>query len=500
MKTSLAVCLLAVAALVAPTAEPSSALVAPTAEPSSARPAAPSLPAFPGAEGGGALSEGGRGGRVIQVTNLDDRGPGSLRAALAGAGRRTVVFRVAGTIDLRRPLIIDDPYVTVAGQSAPAGGITLRGTAMDDSPLLILTHDVVIRYLRIRTGRGPSHRYGAGDVVSLGEGGDVHDIVLDHNSFSWGNDENVAVWADEGTARDITISNNIVSEALDHDDHSTGLIAGSNEICEQMTDIDVVRNLFAHNSHRNPYVKVATSRVVNNVVYNWDWLGTQIAGGIDVDIIANHYIPGPDDAGRSEIAWRDEPARRQGPDCDLGPQGDPSIHLRGNIGPHQPDPWGEQWSTMLEQVGDGNGWGWPGEPPRLRRVDRALERTWPLADPSVPVTVWPARRLVDRLLPTVGASRRIDGGGNWVGDRDAIDRRIVREVRRGAGRIRLTEDDAGGYAEVRAGRPYDDRDADGMANWWERRNGFDPRRADGHGDRDADGYTNVEEFLNGTQP
>ena len=452
------------------------------------------LPAFPGAEGGGALSVGGRGGAVLQVTTLADSGPGSLRAALETPGPRTVVFRVAGTIELESWLLVEHPYVTIAGQTAPGGGILLSGVQMDSPPLLIYTHDVVVRYLRIRTGRGETHEYGNGDVVSLGEGGEVYNVVLDHNSLSWGNDENVALWADEGTARNVTFQHNIISEALRHDDHSTGLIVGSNTMCEQMTDVDVVRNLFAHNNNRNPYTKVATQRVVNNLVYNWGWLATQIAGGVEVDIVGNHYVRGPDDDSRSEIAWRLED---EWDTCNLGPDRAPSIYLAGNTGSNQPEPDGEQWTTLMEQVGGGNGWGWPGSPPQLTRVPRAYERTRPLPTGGVPITVLPVGQLEAALLPTVGASRRLDEMGRWVMNRDAVDLRVLEEYQTRTGRHRLTEDDAGGYPTIAPGTPYADLDADGMADAWEDASGLDPTDP-ADGPLDADGYTNLEEFLNAT--
>ena len=454
------------------------------------------LPSFPGAEGGGALAVGGRGGAVLQVTTLTDDGPGSLRAALETPGPRTIVFRVAGTIELKRPLQIEHPYLTVAGQSAPGGGILISGAAIDGPPLGVYTHNVVLRYLRIRTGRGDSYRDGDGDVVSMGEGGRVHDVVLDHSSLSWGNDENVALWADSGVARNVTFQNNIVSEALRHDDHSTGLIVGSNTMCGRMRDIDVVRNLFAHNNSRNPYMKVARQRIVNNIVYNWGSLATQIAGGVRVDIVGNHYTRGLDDDGRSEVAWRNEEVWDN---CNLGPNRDPSIHIDGNIGPNQQDPRGEQWMTMMEQVGGGNGWGWPGNPPRLTRVLREHERLWSLPPRGVPITVLPAGQLQRQLLPTIGASRRLDEMGRWVENRDAVDRRIIKEYRQGSGRHRLDENDAGGYPVIATGTPYPDADADGMSDAWEALNGFDPADPDdGPRDADGDGYTNLEEFLNGT--
>ncbi len=450
-------------------------------------------PAFPGAQGGGAAAVGGRGGRIIEVTTLADRGPGSLRAALNASGRRIIVFRVSGTIKVQSPLSIDNPYVTVAGQSAPGRGVLLSGQDIDLQPLSVGTHDVVLRYLKIRTGRGRSYRYGAGDVVSMGEGAELYNVIVDHCSLSWGNDENVALWSDSDIIRDITISNSIISEALDHDGHSTGLIVGSNSICEDIKNISVHHNFFAHNDNRNPYLKVASQEVINNIVYNWGWLATQIAGGVDIDIVGNLYKAGADDRGRSEVVWRSDRVS-----CNEGPPGPPSIHMAGNVGPHNSDPKSDGWNTMLERA---EAWGYPLPDRRLTRVDRKFQRSTRLKFAACPVDVDPVGELESSLLNNVGASRRITGRSKWVWARDEVDRRVIRDYRNGTGSIILTESDVGGFPDMPRRIPYWDTDHDGMSNWWEKNNGFDRYDpTDGPKDRDGDGYTNVEEFLNGTKP
>ncbi|MEM8531969.1 MAG: PA14 domain-containing protein [Chloroflexota bacterium] len=468
-------------------------LIVPAASTAQSVDAPEPIPAFPGAEGGGAAAVGGRGGSVIQVTNLNDSGPGSLRAALEATGPRIVVFRVSGIIKVQSTLNIVDPYITVAGQTAPGEGVLISGVDIDGPPLYIGTHDVIIRYLKMATGRGSSYVYGNGDVVSMGEGGDVYNVIIDHSSLNWGNDENVALWADEGIARSVTFSNNIIAEALAHDDHSTGLIVGSNTMCEDMRDVDVVRNLFMHNNNRNPYVKIARARIVNNIVYNWGWLATQIAGGVKVDIVGNHYKAGADDQGRSEIAWRSNWSS-----CNEGLPGPPSIYLKGNKGPNQPNPDADNWDTMMEETFD---WSWPGDPPQLKRVDRAYERQTPLDYGPFPVTVYDVNDLEDMLLDDVGASHRLNAKGEWVPNRDALDRRLIEEYVTGTGEIKQDENDAGGYPKIKTGTPYADSDQDGMPNQWETMHDFNPNQSDdANQDADDDGYTNIEEFLNGSNP
>ncbi|MHC4933496.1 MAG: hypothetical protein ACYTGV_15030 [Planctomycetota bacterium] len=146
----------------------------------------PSLPAFPGAEGFGAHSIGGRGGQVIEVTNLNDAGPGSLRAALEASGPRIVVFRVAGTIELDSSIEVQNPYLTVAGQTAPGDGITLKNSPLNaKTPLKIETYEVVIRYLRSRPGSNPADS-GTLDALTISnEEADVYNVIVDHSSFSW---------------------------------------------------------------------------------------------------------------------------------------------------------------------------------------------------------------------------------------------------------------------------------------------------------------------------
>lgn len=449
------------------------------------------LPAFPGAQGGGAAAVGGRGGAVVEVTTLDDSGPGSLRAALSASGPRIVVFRVGGTIVLESALSIGNPYITVAGQTAPGGGIQISGVNIDSMPLFIGTHDVVVRYLRIRTGRGDSYSYGTGDVISMGEGTDTYNVVLDHCSLQWGNDENVALWADSGTARNLTVSHSVVSEALHHDEHSTGLIVGSNTMCEDIREISVHHNLFAHNNNRNPYTKVASQEIINNIVYNYGWLATQIAGGVQVDIVGNLYKEGVDTEGRSEIVWRSDHSG-----CNEGPDGDPSIYLQDNVGPHSSDPGADHWDTMMERT---VGWSWPDG--MKSQVSRSYERDQPMPPWTCPVTVHSVANLESLLLDDVGASHRLDELGQWVSNRDSVDARIVEEYNLGTGEIIMTEDDVGGFPTIASGTPYADDDHDGMADAWEQLHGLDPSDpSDGPADRDADGFTNVEEFLGGTTP
>ena len=268
------------------------------------------IPAFPGAEGFGAMTVGGRGGRVIEVTNLNDAGPDLCEPLSKQKDRGSLSFVVAGTIELESSLVITNPYITIAGQTAPGEGITLRDVSSAvDAILLIETHDVVIRFLTLRAGP-PS----AGDAMMI-QASDAHDtynVVIDHNSISWAVNRDLATWYD---VHDISIQWNIFSEGLNcsiHPKgcHSKGVLLGGYASDENKnkpvpTTSHFHHNLMAHNGERNPYIEASgVIDVVNNVAYNP--FGTfshidmvyQLAPDL-VNYIGNYYKPGPE--YRSEI-------------------------------------------------------------------------------------------------------------------------------------------------------------------------------------------------------
>ncbi len=254
------------------------------------------IPAFPGAEGFGANALGGRGGDVIEVTNLNDDGPGSLRAAINSEGPRIVVFRTGGTIELQSTLEIINPFITIAGQTAPGGGITLKNRSSSKGTLFVRTHDVVIRNLRSRPGP-PAERSSNGDAIEI-LGPDAYNIIIDHCSFSWAIDEVVSTWY---AAHNITIQWSIIAEGLNcskHEKgcHSMGMLLGS----EGSGNISIHHNLFAHNHQRNPFIKTSgLVDVVNNVIYNpWGTpsVATDDFGEVQVNYIANYFKRGADTA------------------------------------------------------------------------------------------------------------------------------------------------------------------------------------------------------------
>lgn len=417
----------------------------------------PTVPAFPGAEGYGALSQGGRGGRVIQVVTLKDSGPGSLRAAIEAEGPRTVVFRVAGTIELKSPLDIENPYITIAGQTAPAGGIAIRNHPSNREPSVFVDADhVIIRYLRIRPG--PSQDPSS-NVDALAIKGGSH-IIVDHCSFSWSTDETVSIWYD---ASDITIQWSIISEGLSQStyadgEHSRGMLIG-----DRTTRTSVHHNLFAHNNRRNPRINGGRVDLVNNIIFNT--VGTPIRLFADIEeenplgyynVVGNYILAGPDSEWDYEIKLRSE-------------NGSLNAFLKNNIGEKNltnfavdrdlVDPDGREFLSLRPHLG-----------------------------PSITTT-----------SPQMALEEVLDRAGANIPRRDGVDSRVITEVRARNGIIIDDPSQVGGWPSLKEGKPlYIDSDQDGMPDDWESARGLDHCDSrDGPLDRNGDGYTNLEEFLNG---
>jgi pectate lyase len=407
--------------------------------------------AFPGAEGFGAATAGGRRGRVIAVTNLDDSGAGSLRAAIEAKGPRIVVFHVAGTIALQSPLVASEPWLTVAGQTAPGGGIALKDHAFILGEGM---HDAVIRHLRVRPGLGGGDEP---DGIGLygGDRGPVRNVVVDHCSISWAVDENIGMG---GGCEDISIQWCIVAEGSmeghHKGPHSMGILCGGENQCQR---VSIHHNLFAHNNQRNPRIQGGRVDFINNVVYNWGGIAGQFTWAPHTNFIGNFYKPGPS-SNRARHAIETDGAF--------------PLYVAGNIGLRRPEGKGDEWAIV------GN-WDKP--------ADRSNRRAEPWPGAAIPVTIDSAEDAYEQVLDRAGAT---------LPERDGVDRRIVNEVRTGEGGLGIR----GAYPNLDGIAPADD-DGDGMPNDWERDFGFDPLdKWDGIGDADNDGYTNVEEYLNATDP
>ncbi|MCE5179651.1 MAG: polysaccharide lyase [Porphyromonadaceae bacterium] len=457
------------------------------------------IPAFPGAEGGGAFSFGGRGGKVINVTNLNDSGPGSLREACEQGGARIVVFNVSGIIKLKSPLIVRAPYITIAGQTAPGDGICVAGESF-----WINTHDVVIRHMRFRRGETWVGRRDD----SMG-GNPVGNIMMDHLSTSWGLDENMSIyrhmWNDSTGKSDlklgtvnITIQNSIFSEALDTWNHSFGSTLGG-ENCSFM------RNLWANNTGRNPSIGWnGVFNFVNNVIFNW--MHRSVDGGdysAKYNIINNYYKPGPVTPVEGPVSHRllkPESGRSQ-----LSRKVYGMAFVHGNVMEGNERVTHDNWDggVQVEGLSDAG------------EYTRDIRSKSPLAMPDM--TIMDANEAYDFVLENAGAT---------LPKRDPVDERITRVVKTGVIEYaenvnldgipkfehrRLPDDSyklgiitdisqVGGYPEYN-GTPYKDSDKDGMPDWWEEKYGLNPNDpSDARGDINGDGYMNIEKFINGINP
>jgi len=404
------------------------------------------MPAFPGAEGFGAFAKGGRGGRVIQVTTLQDYHPnkdrvipGSLRAACADKGPRIIVFRVSGNIDLKAPLRITEPFCTIAGQTAPGDGICIRYDELG-----ISTNDVVVRYLRARTGPGREY----GDEVHGISSSRSHNIILDHCSITWGVDEVLSIVG----GSDVTVQWCIVAEGLNISTHGEGAHSKGLMTSAGATRVTIHHNLLAHNNDRNPAIggpKTETD-VRNNMFYNCS--GASFWGG-RFNFIGNLYIPGQNFREMYCITVA-KPSE---------------VFVHDNIGPMRS-------TSDMPQANAVTG------------LAKFAEK--PFEVPAV--TTHPVSEVQSLVLMNVGAT---------LPKRDRADQRLVGDVVQHRGKIINDPQQFGGWPVLQTAEPYPDSNNNGMPDEWEKQYGLDPNDTTlGNRDPDGDGYTNIEEYLNGTVP
>ena len=415
-------------------------------------------PAFPGVEGFGKYTVGGRGGKVIEVTNLHDAGPGSFRAAVSAKGPRTVVFRVSGTIALESELKIREPYLTIAGQTAPGDGICIKNYQVNFD-----TSQVIMRYLRFRPGDEKGKEQDA-------FGGAGNQIVVDHCSASWGVDETFSI----NKAANLTVQWCLVSESLYHSLHKKGnhgyggLWGGPGGSWHH--------NILAHHSSRNPRasgnVDSGLMDYRNNVIYNW---GFNSAYGGELwprNWINNYYKSGPatDDKVRGRIFLQKDPRGK--------------MFAAGNFVAGFPAISADNWNGGINFAPDGE----------------ATEKTLRVDRPFVvaPVTTQSAEVAYGLVLAQAGASLV----------RDAVDRRVVEEIRtgtatfgasyKGGGKgIIDSQKDVGGWPELRSLPAPVDTDHDGVPDVWEQAHGLNPQDpADGPRSTTPGGYSNLERYLN----
>jgi pectate lyase len=435
------------------------------------------IPAFPGAEGAGAFTPGGRGGKIFEVTNLGDSGPGSLRSALEAKGPRIIIFRISGIILLEKHLIISNPYITIAGQTAPGDGICIRGQTTE-----INTHNVVLRYLRFRRGNIKDRDDALG-------GCPVGNIIIDHCSASWGLDENFSLYRymkkmpdgpDKKTpVENLTIQWCISSEALDLNNHAFGATWGGK-------NCSFHHNLFACNTGRNPSIGWGDHfDFRNNVLFNWRH--RTVDGGDAssmVNIVANYYKPGPA-VNEGAVSYRI--CRPQHLDMYSEAKREGKWFVADNFVLGYPRVTADNWDGGVQF--DDN--------PTQEKIKTLIKKVRATAPtPAPPIIQQSAEQAYELVLARSGAT---------LPKRDPVDKRIIDIVRTCKptfknGIIDIPSD-VGGWPQYKSSPAPADSDYDGMPDTWEKKYSLKWNdSSDGSKDTDGDGYTNVEEWLNGTNP
>lgn len=416
---------------------------------------------FPGADGFGKYTVGGRGGQVIEVTNLNDSGEGSLRAAVEAEGPRVVVFKVCGTIELQSQLRIKNPYITIAGQTAPGGGICLANYGM-----IVETEEAIVRYLRSRPGDLAEE----GDSIWVNES---KNVILDHLSSSWGTDETLSVSASD----DVSVQWCLISESLNQSINAKGthgmgtLIRGSNG--QKVT--------FHHNmyfSHRNrspmqgnytPYTEDPVGfnvEFINNVIYNWS--GMAASKNHDEDSITKYnYINNYYRSGR-----KSQGTYMFSEECPYT-----EMYASGNS---MNDEIPEDQTTMFEFSEE-------------KPVDQEKYFQDAPFDFSVMGNIDDTKDVMELVVTGVGASL----------SRDAIDSAVIEAFGLGGGKLIDCPDESVGYDKtwdsywppLQQYTPYVDTDGDGMSDEWEEASGLDPKDGSDGAKANGSNYTNLDVFL-----
>jgi pectate lyase len=437
------------------------------------------IPAFPGAEGFGAFATGGRGGEVYLVTTLEDYHPGqgprdavirintgetilpalsaivrqkpisgSLRAAIEAEGPRIVIFQISGTIVLKAPLRIENPNITIAGQTAPGDGICLKNYGIQ----IWDTHEVVIRYLRVRPGDLTRESI---DAINISRS---ENVIIDHCSTSWGIDENLSVSA--AKTSNVTVQWCIISESLHESWHRKGP-HGMGSLIRTDGDVTFHHNLYAHNNARNPrpgtYGDPPGLRLDfrNNVIYNWgDISGYSAEDPATINYIGNYIKPGPSVKRRRDIAFY------------IGGEST-KIYSEANILENDGNCSFDNWAMIA----------------RANPINK-------LSSPFIVnnIKTEPTKEAYKRVLTQSGAS---------LPTRDNIDERIIKDVMQSTGAIIDSQKDVGGWPSLFSDKPPMDSDKDGMPDAWEIEKKLNPNvPIDKNDDYDGDGYSNLEEYLN----
>jgi pectate lyase len=388
--------------------------------------------AFPGAMGAAATTPAGRDGEIIRVSTLASSGPGSFLEAVRKPGKRIVVFEVGGVIDLGENTVeITAPYLTIAGQTAPAPGITLIRGGID-----IATHDVVIRHIRVRPGDGGRPRLSGNDYDAISTLGGAHDVIVDHCSLTWATDENLsasgprftgstpAEWR-EGTSHRITFSNNLIAEGLADSVHVKGEHSKGSLIHDNVTDILIIGNLYAHDKERSPLFKGGVhGAIINNLIYD---PGQR---AIHYNLIAEEWGDHPYQTGEMTVIGNVMRGGQSTVDkialVMVGGSGDLALYEHDNV--------------AVDRIGDPL-------PLRGTYTNAPIKVLKLKPQPIFGVTPLPVSQVQDYVVKNAGAF-------NW--SRDHEDGRVVADTIEGRGYIIDSQSEWGGYPkDAPTARPFD---------------------------------------------
>ena len=395
------------------------------------------MKAFPGAQGWAADTPGGRGGQIIKVVNLNGDGPGSFRAAVNTKGPRIIVFEVGGVINLDRKTIkINEPFVTIAGQTAPSPGITFVRGGFD-----VTAHDVVIQHIRIRAGDADQPKKSGWEEDSFSTQTKAYNVIVDHCTLSWATDENLSAsgtrfegatpdeWR-KNTSRNITYSNNIISEGLAYATHAKIEHSKGSLIHDNVNNILIVGNLYAHNYVRSPLFKGGVRGViVNNLIYD---PGQR---ALHYNLMAEEWGDHPYQLGQmvavGNVMRAGQSTEKKIAFLEIGGYGDLQYYGRDNV--------------AVDQIG--------APLPMFGRYTTSPAKIIMMKAPML----WPARLVP---IPAAAVQKQVlhDAGARpW--DRDFDDVRLLADVAEGRGKIIDSETDIHGYpVQKESHRVFDEAD------------------------------------------
>ncbi|WP_261511883.1 pectate lyase family protein [Chryseobacterium paludis] len=432
---------------------------------------------FPGAEGFGQYTTGGRGGKVYFVTKTtDDGSDGTLRYALNQKGPKYIVFKTGGTIYLQSPLRIKEGNVTIAGQTAPGDGITIA-----NYETFVAADNVIIRYMRFRMG---DQKKFEGDAFGARF---IKNLIVDHCSMSWSTDETVSIYVNEKT----TLQWCLIAESLRNSVHQKGAHGYGGIAGGKFASFH--HNIYAHHDSRNPRLgeyagsKFALTDLTdfrNNVIYNWGHNNIYGGEGMNVNLINNYYKPGPATMTRQRITAIDKNEKPQTEVYNIWGK----YYINGNVMEGNPEITKDNWTEG---------------------VFAQMKPTYNLTDKDKNSIKINQPHDIENNIKTHSAKEAYEktlqfGGASLV--RDAIDRHVLQDIKNGSftykgskgstNGIIDSQTDVGGFPDLKPGKYLSDSDNDGMPDEWEIKNKINPKIANANG-RDLDkNYDNIEIYMN----